>query len=74
MPKSELVLVREPITNDTLLHTPKNDTLLEITDFTITAKPMQIIQIPTTKTLEIILVRVNANKLFRVFAHFNYKI
>jgi hypothetical protein len=35
---------------------------------------MQIIQIPITKTLEIILVKVNANKPFKVFAHFNYKI
>jgi hypothetical protein len=37
------------------------------------AKLIQIIQIPTTKTLEIILIKVNSNKPFKVFIYLNYK-
>jgi len=54
MPKLELVPIRELTTNNTLLHIPKNDTLLEIIDFIVIAKlTMQIIQIPTAKISEI---------------------
>jgi len=38
MPKLELVPIRELTTNNTLLHIPKNDTLLEIIDFIVIAK------------------------------------
>ena len=55
------------------MHTLKNDTLLENANI-IAELTTQIIQILTAKTLEIILVRVNANEPFRVFAHLNYKI
>jgi len=68
------VLVVKPTTIHTSLHIPKNDISPKITDFTIIAEPMQIIQIPTAKTSEIVLIKVNANKLFRVFVHPNYKI
>jgi hypothetical protein len=55
------------------LHTLKNDTLLENANI-IAELTTQIIQIPTTKTLKIVLIRVNANKPFKVFVHLNYKI
>jgi hypothetical protein len=73
MPKSELILVVKLTIIYTLPYTPKNDTSLENAD-TIAELTTQIIQILTAKTLEIILVRVNANEPFRVFAHLNYKI
>jgi len=69
---------RESTAIDTLLWTPKNDTSPKIADSTITAEPTQIVQIPITKTLEIVLLKVNTNdqnnKPFRVFTHFNHKI
>ena len=64
----KLVLVVKLITIHTLLHIPKNDILPKITDFTIIAEPMQIVQILTAKKIR----KVNANKLFRVFVHLNY--
>jgi len=71
----ELVLIIKPITIYTLLQTPKNDTLLKITDFTIIAELItQIVQISTAKTSKIVLIKVNANEPFRVFVHLNYKI
>jgi hypothetical protein len=73
MLESELVLIRELITIYTLPYTLENDTLLENAD--AIAEPItQIVQIPTAKILEIVLVRVNANEPFRVFVHPNYKI
>jgi hypothetical protein len=69
----ELILVVELTTIHTLPHTPKNDTSPENAD-TIAELTTQIVQIPTAKTSEIVPVRVNANKPFRVFAHPNYKI
>jgi len=66
------------ITIYTLLQIPKNDTLPKIADFTIIAKPIQLVRIPTTKTLKIVPVKVNANnqnnKPFKVFVHPNYKV
>jgi hypothetical protein len=73
MLKSELILIVKLITIYTLLHTLKNNTLLENANI-IAELITQIIQIPTIKTLEIILVKVNANKPFKVFVHLNYKI
>ena len=49
MLKSELILIVKLITIYTLLQIPKNDTLPKIADFTIIAKPIQLVQIPTTK-------------------------
>jgi hypothetical protein len=43
-------------------------------DFTNIAELIEIVQIPTTKILKIELIRINANKLSRVFAYLNYKI
>jgi hypothetical protein len=54
------------------LQTLENDISLEILDFI--AEPTQIVRIPTTKTLEIVLIEVNANEPFRGFVHFDYKI
>ena len=71
--KSELVFIRELITIYTLLHTFKNNTLLEIAN-AIAELTTQIIQISTAKISEIILVKVNINKPFKVFIYFNYKI
>ena len=72
------ILVVESITIYTSLQIPKNDTSPKIADSTITVEPTQIVQIPTTKTLEIVLLKVNTNdqnnKPFRVFTHFNHKI
>jgi hypothetical protein len=73
MLESEPILVVKLTTIYTLLYTPKNDTLLENAN-AITELITQIIQIPTAKTLEIVLIKVNANEPFRVFAHPNYKI
>ena len=73
--KLKPILVIKPITIYTLLQTPKNDTLLKITDFTIIAELItQIVQISTAKTSKIVLIKVNANEPFRVFVHLNYKI
>ena len=55
------------------MYTFENDTLLENAN-AIAELTTQIIQIPIAKILKIVLVKVNANKPFRVFAHFNYKI
>jgi hypothetical protein len=69
----ELILVIvKLITIDSLLQTLENDISLEILDFI--AEPTQIVRIPTTKTLEIVLIEVNANEPFRGFVHFDYKI
>ena len=59
--KLKPILVIKPITIYTLLYTLKNNTSLKITNFIIIAELMQIIQIPTAKTLEIVLIKVNAN-------------
>jgi len=56
----EPILIRELTTIYTLLHTPKNDTLLENAD-AIAELTTQIIRIPIAKILEIVLVKVNAN-------------
>jgi hypothetical protein len=50
----ELVLVVELTTIHTSLQTPKNDTLLEITNDI--AELIQIVRILTAKTLEIVLI------------------
>jgi hypothetical protein len=55
------------------LYTLKNDTSPENAD-AIAELTTQIVQIPTAKISEIVLVGVNANEPFRVFAHLNHKI
>jgi len=64
--ETKLILAHSTTKNDTLpriAYMPKNDTLLKITNFTNenATEPTQIIQIPTIKTIEIILAKVNAN-------------